>query len=328
MSGVDVAPNARAPGVSVAAPTAAAEDPGAVPGVHMLPNAARRPAQIIAEPVHRWIADQCSTMAASIAFYSAFSIAPTLVIVIAVASMFYGADAVQGRLFAEISGIVGKDAAAGIQAMVANAWQARMATGTTIVSLGAVVIGASATFSQLNTALNRIWPLPPMALTASLVGLLRIRLISFGLVLGIGFLIVVMLILDALVAGLGQWLWGANTPSYLLANLLQHLTTLVVLMLAFTAMLKLLPEAVMRWRDAWKGGLAAALLFTAGKGLFAFYLARAGTANTFGAAGSLAIVLMWLYYSAAVFLLGAEVAAAAGRRHEQRSHHPQPISPS
>ena len=268
----------------------------------------------ITDPCQKWVADRCSSMAASIAFYASFSLAPTLVIVIAVASFFFGADAVQGRLFNEIRGVVGNEAAAGVQAIVANAWHTNIAARTTVLSLFGVLIGASATFSSLNHALNTIWPVPGGNIRASLFGLVRVRLISFGLVVGVGFLVVVLLLLDAVVAIVGHWFWGEHSPSYILATVAQHFTALVVLVLAFSVLLKFLPDASLLWRDALVGGFAASLLFTGGKNLFSLYLAHAGMANTFGAAGSLAVVLMWLYYSAAVFLLGAEFAASSGRR--------------
>jgi membrane protein len=268
------------------------------------------------EPPRKWAADHGSIMAAAIAFYASFSLAPTLVIVIAVASFFFGADAVQGRLFDEIRGVVGNEAAVGLQAIVANAWHSDMATGTTLLSLVGVLVGASATFSSLNSALGLVWPVEASGARASIMSLVRVRLISFGLVIGVGFLVVILLILDAVVAVLGHWLWGEQNPSYMIASIAQHVTTLAVLVVAFSTLLKFMPDASVRWRDSAIGGFTAAVLFTGGKNVFSLYLAHAGTANTFGAAGSLAVVLMWLYYSAAVFLLGAEYAAFAGRRRQ------------
>lgn len=267
----------------------------------------------LAEPIVRWIEDECPSRAASIAFYSAFSLAPALVIIIAVASFFYGADAVQGRLVGQVRGIIGEEGAAMVQAMIASAWRARAGTGTTLLSLAGIFVGASATFSSLNTALNRIWPLAAGEERSSLLGLLRVRLLSFGLVVGIGFLVVVLLVLDAIINFVGHWILGEDAATFVLANVSQRTISFAILAFAFGALLKLLPDARMYWRPAMIGGLAAALLFSIGKHLFALYLSRAGTANTFGAAGSLAVILMWLYFSAAVFLLGAEIAACAAR---------------
>lgn len=268
----------------------------------------------VVEPVKKWIADKCPTMSAAIAFFAAFSLAPTLVMVIAVASFFFGADAVKGRLFGQIRGFMGDEAAAGIQAIVANAQHSHNATGSAILSLVALAIGASATFSTLNTALNVVWPVQPADMRASVVGLLKVRLISFGLVLGIAFLLVVTLVVNSAIQIAGTWLWGEASDTFLWANIVQLVVTLLILSLAFAALLKFLPDAHVAWKDSVRGGIAAALLFTGGKHLFALYLAHAGMANSFGAAGSLAVILMWLFYSAAVLLLGAEFAAISAMK--------------
>jgi membrane protein len=272
----------------------------------------------IVDPVTQWSQDHCLMFSASIAFFAAFSLAPTLVIVISVASIFFGADAVQGRLFGEISGVVGDDAARTLEAIVANAWHADIARSTAILSLAGVLLGASATFSSLHSALNVIWPTPAVSTRESIVSLLRVRLMSFGLVIGAGLLVVALLVLDALVEVLGHWAFGDGNPFIVLSALTRRAISLSMLMLAFTVLLKFLPTARMMWRDALLGALAAALLFECGKRLFAFYLAHAGTANMFGAAGSLVVILMWLYYSSAVFLLGAELAATAARKRTHR----------
>ncbi|WP_244813947.1 YihY/virulence factor BrkB family protein [Caballeronia sp. Lep1P3] len=272
----------------------------------------------IADPLTQWIQDHCLMFSAAISFFAAFSLAPTLVIVIAVASIFFGADAVQGRLFDEISGVVGADAGHALEAIVANAWHADIARRTALLSIAGVLAGASATFSSLHSALNVIWPSPAVSTRESIVGLLRVRLMSFALVIGAGLLVVALLVLDALVEVLGHWALGDGSPFVLLSGLTRRAVSLAMLTLAFTVLLKFLPTTRMLWRDAALGAAAAAMLFECGKRLFAFYLQHAGTANMFGAAGSLAIILMWLYYSAAVFLLGAELSATAARKRTHR----------
>lgn len=270
----------------------------------------------IYEPIKNWVEDRCSSQAASIAFYSAFSLAPTLVLVIAIISFFYGADAAQGKLVDEIRGVVGDQAAAGIQSLISSAWQARTGAGTTLISILVVVVGASAAFASLNTALNEICPPPEeiVGARASIVSMVKVRLMSFVLVIGSGFLVVALLVLDAAINLIGKWLLGAQSPLFVIANVSQRALAFFILLGAFAAVLKLLPDAKMQWRPSFLGGGTSALLFIGGKNLFGFYLAHAGTANSFGAAGSLAVVLMWLYYSSAVFLLGAEVTAASSRR--------------
>jgi membrane protein len=261
--------------------------------------------------------DRCAAMAASIAFYAAFSLAPTLVMVIAVAGWFFGAEAARGELFDHIHGLLGDQAAAGVQTIVENAHHSGSAGGiAAIISFSMLAIGASATFSSLNSALNVVWPYTGPR-SSSVIALVRVRLISFGLVLGVAFLLIVSLVLDTVITFVGKWLWG-DSPYVVIGNLLQLGVGLLVLAFAFAGLLKFLPDARVRWRDAFVGGIVAAVLFSAGKKLFALYIAHAGMASSFGAAGSLAVLLMWLYFSAAVLLLGAEFSAARGRVHDPR----------
>src|SRR5580698_2133837 len=282
-----------------------------------LQQVARKQANWAVGAFRQFAEDRCAAMAAAIAFYAAFSLAPTLVMVIAVAGWFFGAQAVRGELFAHIHGLLGDEAAAGVQTIVLNARHAGSAGGiAAIISFALLAIGASATFSSLNTALSIVWPLTGPR-SSSVIALVRVRLISFGLVLGVAFLLIVSLVLDTAITFIGQWLWG-DSPYVVIGNLLQLGVGLLVLAFAFAALLKFLPDAVVRWRDAFVGGAVAAVLFSAGKKLFALYLAHAGMANSFGAAGSLAVLLMWLYFSAVVLLLGAEFSAARGRMHDPR----------
>ncbi|MCX4174444.1 MULTISPECIES: YihY/virulence factor BrkB family protein [Paraburkholderia] len=261
--------------------------------------------------------DRCAAMAASIAFYAAFSLAPTLVMVIAVAGWFFGAAAARGELFTHIHGLLGDQAAAGVQTIVENAHHSGSAGGiAAIISFSMLAIGASATFSSLNSALNLVWPYTGPR-SSSVIAMVRVRLISFGLVLGVAFLLIVSLVLDTVITFIGKWLWG-NSPYVVIGNLLQLGVGLLVLAFAFAGLLKFLPDAKVQWRDAFVGGIVAAVLFSAGKKLFALYIAHAGMASSFGAAGSLAVLLMWLYFSAAVLLLGAEFSAARGRMHDPR----------
>ena len=260
--------------------------------------------------------DRCAAMAASIAFYSAFSLAPTLVMVIAVAGWVFGADAARGQLFHQVNGLLGDQAAASVQSIVENAHRSGGTGVAAVISFVLLAVGASATFSSLNTALNLVWPLTGDQ-KSSVFALVRVRLISFGLVLGVAFLLIVSLVLDTAIQAVGTWLWG-NSPFVIIGDIVQLVVGLVILSLAFGALLKFLPDGRVQWRDALVGGFVAAILFSVGKKLFAFYLTHAGTANSFGAAGSLAVLLMWLYFSAAVLLLGAEFSAARARLHDPR----------
>ncbi|WP_321800600.1 YihY/virulence factor BrkB family protein [Caballeronia sp. J97] len=260
--------------------------------------------------------DRCAAMAASIAFYSAFSLAPTLVMVIAVAGWVFGPEAARGQLFHQVNGLIGDQAASSVQSIVENAHRSGGTGIAAIISFVLLAIGASATFSSLNTALNLVWPMTGEQ-RSSIMTMVRVRLVSFGLVLGVAFLLIVSLVLDTAIQAVGMWLW-ANSPFVIVGDVVQLAAGLAILTVAFGALLKFLPDAPVEWRDALVGGLVAALLFSAGKKLFAVYLTHAGTASAFGAAGSLAVLLMWLYFSAAVLLLGAEFSAARARLHDPR----------
>ncbi|WP_175942259.1 YihY/virulence factor BrkB family protein [Caballeronia sp. BCC1704] len=260
--------------------------------------------------------NRCAAMAASIAFYSAFSLAPTLVMVIAVAGWVFGPEAARGQLFHQVNGLIGDQAAAGVQSIVENAHRSGGTGIAAIISFVLLAVGASATFSSLNTALNIVWPLSGEQ-RSSVLAMVRVRLVSFGLVLGVAFLLIVSLVLDTAIQAVGLWLWG-NSPFVVIGDVVQLVAGLAILSVAFGALLKFLPDAPVQWRDALVGGVVAAIFFSVGKKLFAFYLTHAGTANAFGAAGSLAVLLMWLYFSAAVLLLGAEFSAARARMHDPR----------
>jgi len=267
----------------------------------------------------RFSADRSAPMAASIAFYSAFSLAPTLVMVIAVAGLVFGEEAARGQLFHQISGMLGKDAAASVQSIVEHAHRSGGGGIAATISFVLLAIGASATFSSLNTALSVVWPAEdkPKSGVATLV---KVRLISFGLVMGVAFLLVVSLVLDTAVQAAGKWVFG-ESPLVVVSDVVQFVVGLLILSCAFAALMKYLPDGHVGWRDALVGGVISAVLFSVGKKLFALYLTHAGTANAFGAAGSLAVLLMWLYFAAAVLLLGAEAAAS---RAEQREGKPEP----
>ncbi|NLP60165.1 YihY/virulence factor BrkB family protein [Paraburkholderia sacchari] len=264
------------------------------------------------DAVERFGSDRCSMLAASIGFFSAFSLAPTLIIVLAIAGRVLGADAARGRLFGQIHNILGNDAAAAIQAIVAHAHRSGQGGFAALVSLALLAIGASATFTSLNSALNVVFDELALKNRSSVTMLIRARLMSLGMVMGVGFLLVVSLVLDAAVQWVGDHLFG-DSPLVVIAQLAQAVLTLVVLAAAFAALMKFMPDARVTTRHAIWGGSVAAVLFSIGRHFFGLYLARAGTADAFGAAGSLAVLMMWLYFSAVTFLLGAELAASIGR---------------
>ncbi|MGN6665750.1 MAG: YihY/virulence factor BrkB family protein, partial [Trinickia sp.] len=236
---------------------------------------------------------------------------PTLLIVLAVVGWVFGRDAAQGRIFGQVKDVLGNDAASAMQAIVAHAHYGSGSGIAAILSVVLLAIGASATFSSLNTALDVVFEAPSPTGLAGVALLLRARLVSLGLVMGLAFLLLVSLVVDVAIQTAGRALFGSTALS-IIANILQSLLALVLLSLGLGALIKWLPDKHVMWRYAFAGGFIAALLFTGGRHVFVLYLSHAGTAGAFGAAGSLAVLMMWLYFCAVVFLLGAETTAALG----------------
>jgi membrane protein len=279
-----------------------------------VPSWARYGARIAMTTSNNWLDDRCASMAASLAFYAAFSLAPLLVVAVAVGALFFGERAIEGRLYTELESLIGRDAALAAQAVLANAWQAGEAKTLGWLSLGGTAVGATATFAELNSALNAIWRAPPARYAVA--ALIRARLVSFGLVIGAGFLLVVLLIADTAILYVTEVIFAKGVLSALIGAI-HTLASFGFLCLVFTVLLKVLPDVRVTWNEALYGGVAGAILFAVGKHLFAIYLTHAGGTNVFGAASSLAVLMMWLFFSAAAFLVGAELAATLG--HERRA---------
>jgi membrane protein len=288
------------------------------------PNRAANPARwrrtitVTGDAAGRFLFDRCAMLSASIAFYSAFSLAPTLLLVLAVIGWIYGHDVAQGRLFAQARQLVGNDAAQAMQDIVAHAHRAGGSGLAAAFSIALLLVGASATFSSLNTALDIVFAAHPRTGIAGLALIVRARLVSIGLLFGLSFLMVVSLVADAAIQTLGGRLFG-NAALGIVADVLQSLFGVVILAVGLGALIKWLPDAAVPLRPALVGGTVASVLFTAGRHLFSFYLAHAGTAGVFGAAGSLAVLMMWLYFCAAVFLFGAELSASLCRETASRA---------
>ncbi|WP_408361767.1 MULTISPECIES: YihY/virulence factor BrkB family protein [unclassified Paraburkholderia] len=270
--------------------------------------------------------DRCSMMAASIGFFSAFSLAPTLLIMLAVAGWFFGPDAAKGRLFEHVKGVLGNDAASAMQSLAEHAHRSSGSGVAAALSIALVAVGASATFSSLNAALDVVFGAESPKGIAGLALLLRARLVSFGMVMGLGFLLVVFLVLDAALQFAGHAIFG-DSSLVVLAAVGESVFGLLIFAMGFAALIKWLPDANVHFRHALIGGVTASVLFTAGRHLFGFYLAHAGTANAFGAAGSLAVLMMWLYFSAAVFLFGSEIAASIRDASQATGEKPSDFSP-
>ena len=252
-----------------------------------------------------WWGDNVPRLGASLAYYTLFALAPILVIAIGVAGLVFGPNAVRGEVAGQIEGLVGRQGAVAVQAMIEGAARPSSSVLATVVGVVAAFLGATGAFIELQTALNAIWRVQPRP-GVSVVAFLWQRLISFGLVVGVGFLLLVSLLISAALAAFNRFL-GREFPA--LAVVWQAANVLVslgVVTLLFAMVYQVLPDVRLRWRDVWVGALVTAGFFSVGKQLIGLYLGTSTMASSYGAAGSVLVLLVWVYYSAQVVLLGAE----------------------
>jgi membrane protein len=272
-----------------------------------------------------WWNDQAPSKGAALAYYSMFSIAPLLFLIISIAGLVYGPDAVRGMVFDQIASLMGQNGAEAVEEMLANVSEPKTGAWATVVSIAVLLFGASTVFGQLQTALDTIWRVPEAEKQtdkeSGIWTFIRSRLLTFGMVLGLAFLVTVSLILSSALSALGKW-WGPMFGQWeAIAYGLDIVVNFGVLTVVFAAIYKLMPRAHIEWRDVWVGGFATAVLFAIGKFLIGLYLGKSDVGSSFGAFGSLVIVMVWVYYSAQIFLLGAEFtwayAHASGSRRGQ-----------
>lgn len=255
--------------------------------------------------VVRWIDDGATSMGAALAFYSLLSMAPVLLMVITVAGLFFGEDAARGALIDELGTLFGPNGAEAIGAMLAASRDSGDGLPSLAAGLVMIIIGATTVFAELQTDLDRIWRVPPP--TKRVIGhLLRARLLSFGVILGVGFLLAISLVLTAGITAVGgvwnQWFPGAQV----LLQTLNVVLGFAVITTLFALIYKVLPSVTIQWRDVWVGAAVTSLLFSVGKFLIGLYLGTAAISSSYGAAGALVVIIVWVYYSAQIFLLGAE----------------------
>lgn len=253
-----------------------------------------------------WLDDYAPSMGAALAYYTVFSMAPLLLIVISIAGMIFGAEAAHGEIFGQLRGLMGDDAAKAVEGLLASVSRPSESMAATLIGVAVLLIGATSVFGELQDALDRIWRAPLRNKSGGLWKLLHSRLLSFGMILGMAFLLMVSLVLGAVVAALGRW-WGGFFGSWeVLLQVINGVVGLILTTLIFAMIYKWMPRVKVQWHDVWMGAVATALLFTIGKTLIGLYIGKTGVASGFGAAGSIIIVLVWVYYSAQIFLLGAE----------------------
>lgn len=257
--------------------------------------------------VTEWFADRAASKGAALAFYTLFSIAPVLVVVIAVAGFFYGHEAAQGQLVSELNGLVGAQGAEAIQLVLAGARDKKSGMWATVVATALLLFGATSAFAELKDSLDEIWNVPPPK-DASWWNVLRTRLLSFGLILVLGFLLMVSLVVSAALAVLENYFTGVWQDAAVLLSWIAELISFLVIATLFGTIYKLLPRIKLSWSDVTIGALGTAAMFTLGKYVIGLYIGNSGVADSFGAAGSMIALLLWVYYSAQIFFLGAEFA--------------------
>ncbi len=274
-------------------------------------------AGFLREVFAQWSGDNAMSQGAALAYYTFFSMAPLLVLAIAIAGLVFGRAAAEGQIVQQIEAVMGADGARTIQGMIARASTPAAGLTATAISLVTMLLGASGVFGQLQSSLDHIWGVAAQS-SGGVLGWLRRRLASFGMILVIGFLLLVSLVLSAGLSG-ARGLLGERLPILTgVAPLLDFLIPFAVITVMFAMIYKLLPAARLRWSDVWLGAAATALLFSIGKTGIGIYLGRAGVTSVYGAAGSLVLVLLWIYYSAQILLLGAEFTEVYSRRYGSR----------
>ena len=262
---------------------------------------------VVKRALRGFIEDRGPSMGASLAYYTLFSLAPLLLIVIAVVGAVFGGDAARGQIFAQIASLVGTAAAGAVEQLIVSADQPAQGWMASALGVVLMLVGATTVFAELQSSLDQIWRAPAPAPTNGLWALLRSRLLSFGLILGVGFLLIVSLVVSAGMAAFSAW-WSPWFETWKLVGVALDGVINVVLLTALFAMIyKWMPRVRVAWRDVLVGAACTAVLFVLGRALIGLYIGQSSVASAFGAAGSVVAVMVWIYYSAQIFLIGAEL---------------------
>jgi membrane protein len=282
---------------------------------------------LLVQTFEDWQEDKAARLAAALSFYTALSIAPLLVIVIAVTGFALGQEAARGEILGELQSVVGAESARTVNSMIDSANKPHTGIVATIFGLVVLLFGASGVFAELQGALNSIWEVEPKP-GRGFWGLVRQRFLSFAMVIVLAFLLLVALVLNSALALLGRWVEGALPGGPALWQGVTLAASLGVATVTFALVFKFLPDVKIAWRDVWTGAFVTAILFTLGKFLIGLYLGRTATASTYGAAGSVMVLLLWVYYSSQILFFGAELTQVYARMYGSRivaDEHARPI---
>jgi membrane protein len=265
-----------------------------------------------------WVEDNAPSMGAALAFYTVFSLAPVLIIAISVAGLAFGQKAAEGELSRQLQGLLGETGARAVQAILQSANRPALGIIASLFGIGTLLVGASGAFVELQDALNKIWKVPRTSESVWLL-VIRQRFLSFGLVLGLGFLLIVSLVVSAGLGAVGNFITPLFPWPVFMLEAVNFVLSLGVIALLLAMIFKYLPDAHIAWSDVWVGAAVASLLLTTGKALIGLYLARSTVASAYGAASSLVIILTWVYYSAQIVLFGAEVTHVYSHQYGSRA---------
>lgn len=270
--------------------------------------------RLLKETFQEWQADKASRLAAALAYYTIFSLAPLLIMAIAIAGSIFGEEAAKGEIVGQIQGLVGREGATVIETAIKNANQPKISSIASLISVGVLLFGASGVFAQLQDALNTIWNVKVKP-QRGVMNFIRKRILSFSAVLGIGFLLLVSLVISAALSALNKYMEDLIPGADFLWEILNLAISFGIVTLLFALMYKFLPDVKIKWGDVWIGAMITALLFTIGKFALGLYLGRGSFGSTYGAAGSLIIILAWVYYSAQILFFGAEFTQVYAREY-------------
>ncbi len=277
----------------------------------------RRIWALLKATIDGYVEDNALSHGAAIAYYTIFALAPVLVIVIAIAGLAFGQEAAEGAISGQIEGLMGHDAAMAIQGMIRSAGNHKSGVIATVIGVLTLLITASGVFGEMQSSLNLIWRADPP--TGTVTRLVRARAASLGLVAALGFLMMVSLVISAGLTALSDLMNQTLPGAKILLRGLNFLISFTLISVLFGAIYKILPDKRIEWRDVTIGAVVTALLFTIGKTAIGLYIGSSAVASSFGAAGAFAVVLVWIYYSSQIFLLGAEFTRAYAERHGSHS---------
>jgi membrane protein len=273
---------------------------------------------LIRDTYTAWSQDKAERLAAALAYYTLFSIAPLVIVAVAIAGMVFGEEAARGQISAQFNQMLGPEAAGAIQAMIKSAHRPSAGIIATVVGVITLLLGAAGVFTQIQDAFNTIWHVEPKK-SSGLWDTIKSRFLSFTMVFGVGFILMVSLVLSAALSAVSQYLGDKLPGSEYLWRMLELGSSFLVISLLFAMLFKGLPDTEVQWRDVWIGALSTSALFTLGKYLIGLYLGRSSVASAYGAAGSLVVLLLWVYYAAQILYFGAELTRVYAQKYGSRS---------